>query len=185
MWCIIIGYQYVLWFSYNVLLNSEIGWLLYDVQLPVLQPRPLRYLVSRFILMRLRYHPGQKIIIFLNLQFLDDSIELIKSFLLKQILGKMSFLCRLMECKSFSYANNFDWSLTSPVLLDTRAAAEPSKSRNLAEIVVYKYSAHCSSLDFESECLQRRKKSLSVFVLDSKTKEDNKIVLPPKSGLRN
>ena len=37
------------------------------------------------------------------------------------------------------------------------------------------YSAH--SLDFGSECLQRRKKSLSVFVLDSKTKEDDKIVL--------
>ena len=40
-----------------------------------------------------------------------------------------------------------------------------------------KYSAHCLSLDFWSECLQRRKKSLSVFVLDSKTKEDDKIVL--------
>ena len=39
------------------------------------------------------------------------------------------------------------------------------------------YSARCSSLDFGSECLQRRKKSLSVFVLDSKTKEDDKIVL--------
>ena len=43
--------------------------------------------------------------------------------------------------------------------------------------MVYKYSAHCFSLDFGSECLQRRKKSLSVFVLDSKTKEDDKIVL--------
>ena len=40
-----------------------------------------------------------------------------------------------------------------------------------------KYSAHCLSLDFGSEYLQRRKKSLSVFVLDSKTKEDDKIVL--------
>ena len=39
------------------------------------------------------------------------------------------------------------------------------------------YSARCSSLDFGSECLQRRKKSLSVFVLDSKTKEDDKIVV--------
>ena len=36
---------------------------------------------------------------------------------------------------------------------------------------------HSLSLDFGSECLQRRKKSLSVFVLDSKTKEDDKIVL--------
>ena len=34
-----------------------------------------------------------------------------------------------------------------------------------------------TSMDFRSECLQRRKKSLSVFVLDSKTKEDDKIVL--------
>ena len=32
----------------------------------------------------------------------------------------------------------------------------------------------------QSECLQRRKKTLSVFVLDSKTKEDDKIVLPPE-----
>ena len=31
----------------------------------------------------------------------------------------------------------------------------------------------------QSECLQRRKKTLSVFVLDSKTKDD-KIVLPPE-----
>ena len=45
-------------------------------------------------------------------------------------------------------------------------------------------SAHCFSLEFEGECLQKRKKSLSVFVLDSKTKED-KVVLLPKSGLRN
>ena len=42
---------------------------------------------------------------------------------------------------------------------------------------VYKYSTHCFSLDFGSECLQRRKKSLSVFVHDSKTKEDDKIAL--------
>ena len=57
------------------------------------------------------------------------------------------------------------------------AAVEPSSSRNLTEIVVYKYSAHCFSLDFGDECFQRRKESLSVFVLDSKTKEDDKIVL--------
>ena len=43
--------------------------------------------------------------------------------------------------------------------------------------MVYKYSAHCFSQDVGSECLQRRKKSLSVFVLDSKMKEDDKIVL--------
>ena len=36
--------------------------------------------------------------------------------------------------------------------------------------MVYKYSAHCFSLEFESECLQRRKESLSVFVLDSEDK---------------
>ena len=89
----------------------------------------------------------------------------------------MFFLCRLMECKCFFYANYLNWSLTSPFILDTHSAVEPSSSRNLTEIVVYKYSAHCFSLDFGSECLQRRKKSLSVFVLDSKTKEDDKIVL--------
>ena len=38
-------------------------------------------------------------------------------------------------------------------------------------------SAHCFSLAFASECLQRRKKNVSIFVLDSKTKEDDKIVL--------
>ena len=97
----------------------------------------------------------------------------------KKFQEKMFFLCRLTECKSFFYANYFNWSLTSPVILDTRAAVEPSQSCNLTEIVVYEYSAHCFSLEFESECLQRRKKSLSVFVLDS-TKEDDKIVLRPK-----
>ena len=89
----------------------------------------------------------------------------------------MFFLCRLMECKSFFYANYLNWSLTSPFILDTHSAVEPSSSRNLTEIVVYKYSAHCFSLDFGDECFQRRKESLSVFVLDSKTKEDDKIVL--------
>ena len=43
--------------------------------------------------------------------------------------------------------------------------------------MVYKYSTHCFPQDFGNECLQRRKKSLSIFVHDSKTKEDNKIVL--------
>ena len=71
----------------------------------------------------------------------------------------------------------FNWSLISPVILDTHAAVEPSWSRNLTEIVVYKYSTHCFSLDFGSECLQRIKKAFSVFVHDSKTKEDDKIVL--------
>ena len=38
----------------------------------------------------------------------------------------MFFLCRLMECKSFFYGNYFNLSLTSPVVLDMRAAVEPS-----------------------------------------------------------
>ena len=87
----------------------------------------------------------------------------------------MFFLCRLMDRKRFFYANSFNWSLTSPVILDTHAAVEPSWSRNLTEIVVYKYSTHCFSLDFGSECLQRRKKSLSVFVLDSKRKTEQSL----------
>ena len=33
----------------------------------------------------------------------------------------MFFLCRLIERKSFFYASYFNWSLTSPVILDTRA----------------------------------------------------------------
>ena len=45
----------------------------------------------------------------------------------------MFFLCRLMDWKSFFHANYFNWSLTSPVVLDTRAAVEPSLSRNLTE----------------------------------------------------
>ena len=79
----------------------------------------------------------------------------------------MFFLCRLMERKSFFYANYFNWSLTSPVIAN-HAIWQKLWSTS---------SAHCLSLDFGSECLQRRKKSLSVFVLDSKTKEDDKIVL--------
>ena len=35
---------------------------------------------------------------------------------------KCFFLCRVMECKSVFYAKYFNWSLTSPVKLDTRAA---------------------------------------------------------------
>ena len=30
----------------------------------------------------------------------------------------MFFVCRLVERKSFFYANYFNWSLTSPVILD-------------------------------------------------------------------
>ena len=47
----------------------------------------------------------------------------------------MFFLCGLMECKSFLCANYFNWLLTSPVILDTHAAVEPSYSHNLTEIV--------------------------------------------------
>ena len=71
---------------------------------------------------------------------------------------------------------NDSWQVLS-YLIRMHAAVEPSSSRNLTEIVVYKYSAHCFSLDFGDECFQRRKESLSVFVLDSKTKEDDKIVV--------
>ena len=86
----------------------------------------------------------------------------------------MFFLCRLMERKSFFYANYFNWSLTSPVILDTRACC--CRTKLIPQWSTSKV-AHCFSPDFESECLQRRKKSLSVFVLDSKTKEDDKMVL--------
>ena len=38
----------------------------------------------------------------------------------------MFFLCRLMVCKSFFYANFFNLIVdSSPVILDTRAAVEP------------------------------------------------------------
>ena len=36
----------------------------------------------------------------------------------------MFFLCRLMERKSFFYANYFNRSLTSPVILVTHAAVK-------------------------------------------------------------
>ena len=49
--------------------------------------------------------------------------------------------------------------------------------KSWSTLKIDQYSAHCFCLDFGGECLQRRKKSLSVFVLDSKTKEDDKIVL--------
>ena len=43
--------------------------------------------------------------------------------------------------------------------------------------MVYKYSLHCFSLDFEGNASKEEKKSLSIFLLDSKIKEHNKIVL--------
>ena len=43
----------------------------------------------------------------------------------KKFQEKMFFLCRLMEHKSFFYANYFNWSLTSPVILDTHVTVEP------------------------------------------------------------
>ena len=79
-----------------------------------------------------------------------------------------------MKRKSFFYANYFNWSLTSPVMFDTNVAVEPSVSRNLTEIVVYKYITLCFSLDFGSECLQRRKKNLVRFRIRL---QDDKIVL--------
>ena len=116
---------------------------------------------------RVKNHHFSKFAIFRRLNRAHQELSF------KKIPGKNVFFC----------ADLWSGSLTSPVILDTRATVEPTQSRNLTEIVVYKYSAHCFSLEFESECLQRRKKSLSVFVIYSKTKEDGKIVLPPKSGL--
>ena len=57
------------------------------------------------------------------------------------------------------------------------AGVEPRYNQTIWQKSIGQYSAYCFSLGFGSECLQRRKKSLSVFVLDTKTKEDNKIVL--------
>ena len=45
----------------------------------------------------------------------------------------MFFRCRLIERKSFFYADYFNWSLTSPVIIDMHPAVEPSWSRNLTE----------------------------------------------------
>ena len=93
----------------------------------------------------------------------------------------MFFRCTLMKCKSSFNANYFIWWLTSPVILDTHAAVEPRYNHTIWQkswtTIIGQYSAHCFPLDFVSGCLQRRKKSLSVFVLDTKTKEDDKIVL--------
>ena len=47
----------------------------------------------------------------------------------------------------------------------------------MTEIVVYTYSTHGFSLDLEVNASKEDKKSLFVFVHDSKTKEDDKIVL--------
>ena len=68
-----------------------------------------------------------KIIIFRNLQLFNDWIELIKSFLLKKIPGINVFFCAdLWSAKVFSMLITFNWSLTSPVILDTHVAFEPS-----------------------------------------------------------
>ena len=88
----------------------------------------------------------------------------------------MFFRCRLIERKSFFYANYFNWPLTSPVIIDMHPAVEPSWSRNLTE----SWSSMCSLVFpwiLEVNACKEEKKSLSVFVLDSKTKEDDKIVL--------
>ena len=45
----------------------------------------------------------------------------------------MFFRCRLIERKSFFYANYFNWPLTSPVIIDMHPAVEPSWSRNLTQ----------------------------------------------------
>ena len=68
------------------------------------------------------------------------------------------------------------WQVLS-YLIGLPAAVEPRYNHTIWPKSIGQYSAYCFSLDFGSECLQRRKKSLSVFVLDTKTKEDNKIVL--------
>ena len=62
-------------------------------------------------------------------------------------------------------------------LIGLPAYVEPRYNHTIWQKSIGQYSAYCFSPDFGSECLQRRKKSLSVFVLDTKTKEDNKIVL--------
>ena len=41
---------------------------------------------------------------------------------------------------------------------------EPSHSRNSTEIEDYRYSAHCFSLDFGNECLQRRKEFVNLYL---------------------
>ena len=49
---------------------------------------------------------------------------------------KCFFWADLWSTKIFSMLYDFNWSLTSPVILDIHAAAEPSLSRSLTEIVV-------------------------------------------------
>ena len=99
----------------------------------------------------------------------------------------MLFLCRLMEHKGFYYANCFNWSLTSPVILDTRACrcwtkliTQFDRNRSLQA----KCSAHCFSLNFGSECLQRRKNELVCLCprLQDERRRQNRFA---KSGLRN
>ena len=94
----------------------------------------------------------------------------------------MFFSVQTYEAQNFFFnANYLNWLLTSPVILDTHAAVEPRYNHTIWQnswtTIIGQYSAHCLSLDFVSECLQRRKKSLFIFVLDTKTKEDDKIVL--------
>ena len=82
-----------------------------------------------------------------------------------------------------------NWSLTSPVTLDTHAAVEPSLYANLSEIVLYKYSAHCFPWILEvnavieekracpfSSSTPRRKKTTKLFCKEwaSKLAESDK-----------
>ena len=75
----------------------------------------LYYLVK--VLSRVKNHLFSKYPIFRWLSRAHQDLSFKKRFL-----EKMFFLCRLKERKSFFYANYLNWSLTSPVTLDTHAA---------------------------------------------------------------
>ena len=68
--------------------------------------------------------------------------------------------CRSQGCHGYP-------TRSAPVLEAPPSFQAPSPSSSIVDEF---------NLDFGSECLQRRKKSLSLFILDSKTKEDGKIV---------
>ena len=82
-----------------------------------------------------------------------------------------------MERKSFFYANYFKLIVDKSChtwyacRFWTKLVTQFDRNRGI------QVCTHCFSLDFGSECLQRRKKSWSVFVHHSKPKQDDKIVL--------
>ena len=85
--------------------------------LPIPYPYPFRRLLSRL-------EKNQHFLEFAIFKWLNRAHQ--ELCLKKRCQDKMFFLCRLMQHKHFFYANYFNRSLTSPVILDYRGVTKIS-----------------------------------------------------------